>query len=284
MRGYHTLIKDLRSRGVETIVALRPDICQRNRRVWSRVVDKLGAYEAPRGVNFEYWTEFNALLSQYCPTETGTREAATGDDIKAAESLMSSLNWVFFLNLLWWHSKLAGRNCGVKNSQSWWISQKLTNVNYVLNPIEFGGTLNINFAGNFISGLIGINNGMNIYLAHIFLTYEYIIYQARLTVKTTKAVKSLPKAFWLAAKFAEAASNGSIETAANKAEFANSDDIKIAEDDFNKIVKKFIEDYRTTGGKPAMEEKSEPITSITLIISTSSNFPVCFTQIEEKTR
>lgn len=35
------------------------------------------------------------------------RTGASGEDIMAARSLLSSMNWVFFLNLLWWHSVLS---------------------------------------------------------------------------------------------------------------------------------------------------------------------------------
>lgn len=35
-----------------------------------------------------------------------SRDEATGDDIMVAQSLLSSVNWLFFLNLLWWHSVL----------------------------------------------------------------------------------------------------------------------------------------------------------------------------------
>ncbi|XP_043262464.1 uncharacterized protein LOC122403172 [Colletes gigas] len=41
-----------------------------------------------------------------CLEKEISRDAATGDDIMTAQSLLSSLNWLFFLNLLWWHSVL----------------------------------------------------------------------------------------------------------------------------------------------------------------------------------
>ncbi|KAE9521916.1 hypothetical protein AGLY_017723 [Aphis glycines] len=39
-------------------------------------------------------------------SKTQVRVAASGDDIMAAHTLLSSINWLFLFNLLWWHSVL----------------------------------------------------------------------------------------------------------------------------------------------------------------------------------
>ena len=41
-----------------------------------------------------------------CLDYEGKRPGATGEDILKAKSLLSSLDWLFYLNLLWWHSIL----------------------------------------------------------------------------------------------------------------------------------------------------------------------------------
>ncbi|XP_033213675.1 uncharacterized protein LOC117170751 [Belonocnema kinseyi] len=47
---------------------------------------------------------FDCILD--CLEQEISRDTATGGDIITAQSSLSSLNWLFFLNLLWWHSAL----------------------------------------------------------------------------------------------------------------------------------------------------------------------------------